>query len=125
MNIKKMVEVTEITESDTESLISKVNNNLINLYNKKDIEHYTKILSDMLELAIHLKFDLVLKYFGTAPIVAANERIQFQEIFKCLGTRKSNKDWFLNLLALFLGMAFIFEFDLSEIEKNFFFKKGI
>ncbi|MED3691992.1 hypothetical protein P4534_24925 [Peribacillus butanolivorans] len=124
MDIKKMIDITDKTEVDPELLVSKVNRNLINLYNKKDIGDYTEILRDMLMLAVQLKFDLVLKYFGAVPIVAADERNQFQEIFKCLGTRSSNKDWYLNLFSLFLGMAFILRFDMSEIEKNFFEKTG-
>lgn len=120
MDIKKMVEVTEKTDIDTELLVLKVNNNILNLYKDKNIKIYTETLKDMLELAIHLKFDLVLKYFGATPIVAADERIQFQEIFKCLGTRKSNKDWFLNLFSLFLGVAIVFKFDMGEIERDFF-----
>lgn len=123
MDIKKMIGNTKITDVDTELLISKVNRNLINLYNKKDIGDYTEILNDMLKLAVHLKFDLVLKYFGAVPIVAADERIQFQEIFKCLGTRRNNNDWFLNLFSLFLGIAFVYKFDMSEIERNFYEKK--
>ncbi|MDP1471828.1 hypothetical protein Q8G32_28730 [Priestia megaterium] len=124
MDIKKMIEMTELTKVDTEQLVSEINNNFINLYKEKNLRSYLKTLSNMLELAIHLKFDFVLKYFGTAPIVATNERIQFQEIFKCLGTRKSNKNWFLNLFALLLGAAFVFDFDVPQIEKNFFEKKS-
>lgn len=124
MDIKKMIEMTEITEIDTELLFSKVNNNLINLYKEKNIGGYTETLNDMLELAVHLKFDLVLKYFGAVPIVAVDERNQFQEIFKCIGTRSSNKDWFLNLFSLFLGIALVLGFDMSEIERSFFEKKG-
>ncbi|QNG61686.1 hypothetical protein H4O14_09570 [Bacillus sp. PAMC26568] len=123
MDLKKMIGNTNIPEVDTDLIISNVNRNLINLYNKKDIGDYTGILNDMLVLAVHLKLDLVLKYFGAVPIVAADERIQFQEIFKCLGTRKNNKDWFLNLFSLFLGIAFVFKFDMSEIERKFFEKK--
>ncbi|MEN1937534.1 hypothetical protein AAIE21_18570 [Paenibacillus sp. 102] len=123
MDIKKMIEMIKVTEVDTELLVSKIHRNLISLYNKKDIRDYTEILNDMLVLAVHLKFDLVLKYFGAVPIVAADERIQFQEIFKCLGTRNNNKDWFLNLFSLFLGIAIVFKFDTSEIERNFCEKK--
>lgn len=125
MDIKKMIEVTEITETETELLVSKVNKNFIKLYKEKNIRSYIETLNDMLELAIHLKFDFALKYFGSVPIVATHERIQFQEIFKCLSTRKSNRDWFLNLFALFLGIAFVFGFDMTEIEKNFFGKKSV
>ncbi|MCI0763729.1 hypothetical protein [Bacillus sp. TL12] len=123
MDIKKMIEMIKVTEVDTELLVSKIHRNLIDLYNKKDIGDYTGILNDMLVLAVHLKFDMVLKYFGAAPIVAADERIQFQETFKCLGTRNNNKDWFLHLFSLFLGIAFVFKFDTSEIERDFFEKK--
>ncbi|MBM7583965.1 dimeric dUTPase (all-alpha-NTP-PPase superfamily) [Bacillus pakistanensis] len=125
MDIKKMIEVTEITEFDTELLVSKVNISIINLYKEKDIRVYIETLKDLLELAVHLKFDIVLKYFGAVPVVAKDERIQFQEIFKCLGTRKSNKDWFLNLFSLFLGVALVFGFDRSEIERNFYEKNSI
>lgn len=123
MDIKKMIEMIKVTEVETELLVSKIHRNLINLYNKKDIEDYTEILNDMLVLAVHLKLDLVLKYFGAVPIVTADKRVQFQEIFKCLGTRNHNRDWFLNLFSLFLGIAFVFNFDIGEIEKDFFEKK--
>lgn len=59
MDIKKMIDITDKTEVDPELLVSKVNRNLINLYNKKDIGDYTEILNDMLMLAVQLKFDLV------------------------------------------------------------------
>lgn len=124
MKIKEMIEIIETTEIDPELLVSKLNRKLVSLYNKKDIGEYTDILNDMLILAVHLKFDLVLKYLGTVSLVALDEINQFQEIFKCLGTRSSNKDWFLNLFSLFLGMALVLGFDMSEIERNFFEKKG-
>ncbi|UMZ35458.1 hypothetical protein [Priestia megaterium] len=124
MDIKKMIEMTEITKMDTDQLVAQVNENFINLYKEKNLRSYLETLNNMLELAVHLKLDFVLKYFGTVPVVAADERTQFQEIFKCLGTRKSNKDWFLNLFALLLGAAFVFGFDMPQIEKNFFEKKS-
>jgi len=92
-----MIEMTEVTKIDIEHHVSILNDNFINLYKEKNLRSYLETLNRMLELAIDLKFDLVLMYFGAVPIVSADERIQFQKIFKCLGTRKSNKDWFLNL----------------------------
>jgi dimeric dUTPase (all-alpha-NTP-PPase superfamily) len=123
MNIRKMIETIELKEIDTDLLISKMNNSLIDLYNNRSIEKYTEILNDMLVLAMHLKYDLILKYLAWAPTVTANERIQFQEIFKCLGTRNNNKDWFLNLFSLFLGVSHVFNFEISEVERCFFEKK--
>ncbi|MBC6971358.1 hypothetical protein H9I32_02640 [Bacillus sp. Xin] len=125
MDIKKMIEMIKVTEVDTELLVSKIHKNLINLYNKKDMGDYTEMLHDMFVLAVHLEFDFVLKYFGAKPIVTADERIQFQEIFKCLATRNNNKDWFLHLFSLFLGIAIVFKFDTSEIEREFFEKQLI
>jgi len=118
-----MIETIELKEIDTDLLISKMNKSLIDLYTNKSIEKYTGILNDMLLLAVHLKYDLILKYLAWAPTVTANERIQFQEIFKCLGTRNNNKDWFLNLFSLFLGIAHVFGFNMSEVERCFFVKK--
>ncbi|WP_340372746.1 hypothetical protein [Peribacillus sp. FSL E2-0218] len=124
MDIKKMIEMTEKTEIGIESLVSKVNNDFIKLYKEKNIESYIDTLNDMLELAVQLEFDFVLKYFGAVPIAAAHERFQFQEIFKCLGTRKSNKDWYLHLFALFLGIPSVFRLDSKEIERSFFETKN-
>ncbi|WP_110928478.1 hypothetical protein [Bacillus massiliglaciei] len=123
MNFNKMFELTEKTEIDTESLITKVNTDFLTLYQQKNINSYTETLKDLLELAVHLEYDFVLKYFGAAPIAFPDERYQFQEIFKCMGTRKGNKDWFLNLFSLFLGTAAVFNFDMSEVEKNFLEEK--
>ncbi|AOH53296.1 hypothetical protein ABE28_002950 [Peribacillus muralis] len=120
MDIKKMIEMTEITDLDIELLISRVNSDFIKLYKEKNIESYIETLNDMLQAAVQMEFDFVLKYFGAAPIVAADERIQFQEIFKCIGTRKSNKDWFLQLFSLFLGIASVFRLDSRGIESEFF-----
>jgi dimeric dUTPase (all-alpha-NTP-PPase superfamily) len=125
MDIKKMIGAIEKTEINSEFYVSKINRNLINLYNNKEIGNYTEILNDMLLLAVYLKYELILKYFGTVPIVSKDETIQFQRIFKCIATRNRNKDWFLNLFPLFLGLASIFRFDMSEIEKIFFEKKGL
>jgi dimeric dUTPase (all-alpha-NTP-PPase superfamily) len=118
-----MIETIELKEIDTNLLISKVNNSLIDLYNNRSIEKYTEILNDMLVLAVNFKYDLILKYLAWAPTVTANERIQFQEIFKCIGTRNNNKDWFLNLFSLFLGIAHVFGFNMGEVERSFFEKK--
>ncbi|WP_285768806.1 hypothetical protein [Peribacillus sp. SI8-4] len=124
MDIKKMIEMTEISEMDMELLISRVNSDFINLYKDKNIGSYIETLNDMLQLAVQLEFDFVLKYFGAAPIIAAHERSQFQEIFKCIGTRKSNKDWFLHLFSLFLGTASVCGLDRKEIERGFFEMKA-
>jgi dimeric dUTPase (all-alpha-NTP-PPase superfamily) len=120
-----MIETIELKEIDTNLLISKVNKSLIDLYNNRSIEKYTEILNDMLVLAVNFKYDLILKYLAWAPTVTANERIQFQEIFKCIGTRNNNKDWFLNLFSLFLGIAHVFGFNMSEVDRCFFKKKNL
>lgn len=125
MDIKKMINTVGIREINEDSYVPQLQDKLIKLYNEKDIEWYTEILKDMLSLAIYLKFDVALKYFQTRPIVTSDERKQFQEIFKCLATRKNNKDWFLNLFALFLGLAVVFQFDESVIERNLFKEKEI
>ncbi|MGG0237703.1 hypothetical protein [Bacillus rhizoplanae] len=119
MDIKKMIDTIETKGIDAESFVPELHDKLVKLYNEKDIEWYIEILKDMLSLAVHLKFDLVLKYFGVRPIVTSDERKQFQEIFKCLATR-NNKDWFLNLFALYLGLIVVFQFDAKIIERNFF-----
>ncbi|PGZ96903.1 hypothetical protein COE51_16130 [Bacillus pseudomycoides] len=120
MDIKKMIDTIETKGIDAESFVPELHDKLVKLYNEKDIERYTEILKDMLSLAVHLKFDLVLKYFGVRPIVTSDERKQFQEIFKCLATRNHNKDWFLNLFALYLGLIVVFQFDTKIIERNLF-----
>ncbi len=44
---------------------------------------------------------------------------------KCLATRSTNKNWFLDLFALFLGLATVLRFDASMIEEAFFKKEGM
>ncbi len=45
---------------------------------------------------MQLDLHFVLKYFGVRPVVAIDERMQFQEIFKCLANKDDNGEWFLN-----------------------------
>jgi dimeric dUTPase (all-alpha-NTP-PPase superfamily) len=123
MDIIKMIDTIETKGIDAESFVPELHDKLVKLYNEKDIEWYTEILKDMLSLAVHLKFDLVLKYFGVRPIVTSDERKQFQEIFKYVATRNNNKDWFLDLFALYLGLIVVFQFDARIIERNFFGEK--
>lgn len=125
MNIKKMIDTIESQEMDTESFISSLHNKIIHFYKEKSVEGYVKVLRDMLSLAVHLKFDLVLKHFGTAPVVAPDATMQFQEMFKCLATRSTHKNWFLDLFALFLGLGTVLQFDASMIEETFFKEKGM
>lgn len=40
MDIKKMIEMTEITKMDTEQLVAQVNENFINLYKEKNLRSY-------------------------------------------------------------------------------------
>ncbi|ERI10741.1 hypothetical protein [Aneurinibacillus aneurinilyticus] len=42
-----------------------------------------------------------------------------------MATRSTNKNWFLDLFALFLGLATVLRFDASMIEEAFFKKEGM
>lgn len=120
MNIKKMISEIEPKELDTEMMIAILRNQFVELYNRKDVAQYVAVLNDMLQLAINLKQDLILKHFGAAPVVASDETMQLQERFKCLALRSRNSNWFLDLFDLFLGLAVVLRFRSDEIESTFF-----
>lgn len=120
MDMKKMIETIEATKAtDGELSISNLHPKLVKLYSQKDSTEYTELLKYILSLSVQLKLNLVLKYFGVRPIVAADERVQFQEIFKCLVKKDDNGEWFLNLVSLYVGVIVVFHFDEKEIERSF------
>ena len=120
MDMKKMIETIEVTRvTDEELSISNLHPKLVKLYSQKDSSEYTKLLKYILSLSIQLKLNLVLKYFGVRPIVAADERMQFQEIFKCLAKKDENGEWFLNFVSLYVGLIVVLRFDEKVIESNF------
>ncbi|WP_283746198.1 hypothetical protein [Bacillus cereus] len=121
MDMKKMIETIEVTRvTDEELSISNLHPKLVKLYSQKDSSEYTKLLKYILSLSVQLKLNLVLKYFGVRPIVAADERVQFQEIFKCLAKKDENGEWFLNFVSLYVGLIVVLRFDEKVIESNFF-----
>ncbi|WP_436702670.1 hypothetical protein [Bacillus cereus] len=121
MDMKKMIETIEVTRvTDEELSISNLHPKLVKLYSQKDSSEYTKLLEYILSLSVQLKLNLVLKYFGVRPIVAADERMQFQEIFKCLAKKDENGEWFLNFVSLYVGLIVVLRFDEKVIESNFF-----
>ncbi|MCU4822097.1 hypothetical protein OCA00_10645 [Bacillus cereus] len=121
MDMKKMIETIEVTRvTDEELSISNLHPKLVKLYSQKDSVEYTKLLKYILSLSVQLKLNLVLKYFGVRPIVAADERMQFQEIFKCLANKDDNGEWFLNFVSLYVGLIVVLYFDEKEIERSFF-----
>ncbi|MGU3354376.1 hypothetical protein ACLBWW_21960 [Bacillus sp. M5A3_1b] len=121
MNMKKMIETIEATKvTDEELSISILHQKLVKLYSQKDSAEYTEILKYILSLSVHLNLHFVLKYFGVRPIVAADERMQFQEIFKCLAKKDDNGEWFLNFVSLYVGLIVVLHFDEKEIERSFF-----
>ncbi|QCC41725.1 hypothetical protein C1I58_11135 [Bacillus sp. PIC28] len=121
MDMKKMIETIEVTRvTDEELSISNLHPKLVKLYSQKDSAEYTKLLKYILSLSVQLKLNLVLKYFGVRPIVAADERVQFQEIFKCLAKKDENGEWFLNFVSLYVGLIVVLRFDEKVIESNFF-----
>ncbi|EEM46818.1 hypothetical protein bthur0005_32210 [Bacillus thuringiensis serovar pakistani str. T13001] len=121
MDMKKMIETIEVTRVTEEELsISNLHPKLVKLYSQKDSAEYTKLLKYILSLSVQLKLNLVLKYFGVRPIVAADERVQFQEIFKCLAKKDENGEWFLNFVSLYVGLIVVLRFDEKVIESNFF-----
>ncbi|MDA2382381.1 hypothetical protein PDN41_11365 [Bacillus cereus] len=121
MDMKKMIETIEVTRvTDEELSISNLHPKLVKLYSQKDSAEYTKLLKYILSLSVQLKLNLVLKYFGVHPIVAADERMQFQEIFKCLAKKDENGEWFLNFVSLYVGLIVILHFDEKVIESSFF-----
>ncbi|EEM27855.1 hypothetical protein bthur0002_32920 [Bacillus thuringiensis Bt407] len=121
MDMKKMIETIEVTRvTDEELSISNLHPKLVKLYSQKDSTEYTKLLKYILSLSVQLKLNLVLKYFGVRPIVAADERMQFQEIFKCLAKKDENGEWFLNLVSLYVGLIVVLHFEEKVIESSFF-----
>ncbi len=90
------------------------------LYSEKNVAHYTELLKYILSLSVQLNLHLVLKYFGVRPIIAVDERMQFQEIFKCLAKKDDNEEWFLNFVSLYVGLIVVLHFDEKEIERSFF-----
>ncbi|HFJ9482482.1 MULTISPECIES: hypothetical protein [Bacillus] len=121
MDMKKMIETIEVTRvTDEELSISNLHPKLVKLYSQKDSAEYTKLLKYILSLSVQLKLNLVLKYFGVRPIVAVDERWQFQEIFKCLAKKDENGEWFLNFVSLYVGLIVVLRFDEKVIESNFF-----
>ncbi|HDR7490816.1 MULTISPECIES: hypothetical protein [Bacillus cereus group] len=121
MDMKKMIETIEVTRvTDEELSISNLHPKLVKLYSQKDSAEYTKLLKYILSLSVQLKLNLVLKYFGVRHIVAADERVQFQEIFKCLAKKDENGEWFLNFVSLYVGLIVVLRFDEKVIESNFF-----
>ncbi|AQY40051.1 MULTISPECIES: hypothetical protein [Bacillus] len=121
MNMKKMIEMVEATKvTDEELSISTLHQKLVKLYSQKDCAEYTELLKYILSLSVQLKLNLVLKYFGVRPVVAADERMQFQEIFKCLAKKDENGEWFLNFVSLYVGLIVVLHFDEKVIESNFF-----
>ena len=121
MDMKKMIETIEVTRvTDEELSISNLHPKLVKLYSQKDSAEYTKLLKYILSLSVQLKLNLILKYFGVRPIIAVDERMQFQEIFKCLANKDDNGEWFLNFVSLYVGLIVVLHFDEKEIERSFF-----
>ncbi|HDR7870597.1 hypothetical protein QL993_25675 [Bacillus wiedmannii] len=121
MDMKKMIETIEATKvTDEELSISTLHQKLVKLYSQKDSAEYTEILKYILSLSVQLNLHFVLKYFGVRPVVAADERMQFQEIFKCLAKKDDNGEWFLNFVSLYVGLIVVLHFDEKEIERSFF-----
>ncbi|KAB7680812.1 hypothetical protein OOG41_14060 [Bacillus sp. AS_5] len=121
MDMKKMIETIEVTRvTDEELSISNLHPKLVKMYSQKDSAEYTKLLKYILSLSVQLNLNLVLKYFGVRPIIAADERMQFQEIFKCLAKKDENGEWFLNLVSLYVGLIVVLHFEEKVIESSFF-----
>ena len=121
MDMKKMIEMIEATKVTKEELsISTLHQELVKLYSQKNVAHYTELLKYILSLSVQLNLHLVLKYFGVRSIIAVDERMQFQEIFKCLAKKDDNEEWFLNFVSLYVGLIVVLHFDEKEIERSFF-----
>ena len=121
MDMKKMIEMIEATKVTKEELsISTLHQELVKLYSQKNVAHYTELLKYILSLSVQLNLHLVLKYFGVRPVVATDERMQFQEIFKCLAKKDENGEWFLNFVSLYVGLIVVLQFDEKVIERSFF-----
>ena len=121
MDMKKMIETIEATKVTEEELsISILHQKLVKLYSQKNVADYTELLKYILSLSVQMELNLVLKYFGVRPVVAADERMQFQEIFKCLAKKDDNGEWFLNFISLYVGLIVVLHFDEKVIESSFF-----
>ncbi|HDR6314386.1 hypothetical protein COJ27_21255 [Bacillus cereus] len=121
MDMKKMIETIEATKvTDEELSISTLHQKLVKLYSQKDSVEYKELLKYILSLSVQLNLHFVLKYFGVRPVVAADERMQFQEIFKCLAKKDDSGEWFLNFVSLYVGLIVVLHFDEKEIERSFF-----
>ncbi|PKJ55332.1 hypothetical protein CWE34_10780 [Bacillus sp. SN10] len=121
MDMKRMIETIEATKATEEELsIATLHQELVKLYSQKNVVHYTELLKYILSLSVQLELNLVLKYFGVRPVVATDERMQFQEIFKCLANKEDNGEWFLNFISLYVGLIIVLHFDEKEIERSFF-----
>lgn len=121
MDMKKMIEMIEATKVTNEELsISTLHQKLVKLYSQKDSAEYKELLKYILSLSVQLNLHFVLKYFGVRPVIAADERMQFQEIFKCLAKKDDSGEWFLNFVSLYVGLIVVLHFDEKEIERNFF-----
>ncbi|MGN4558480.1 hypothetical protein ACTFP3_09130 [Bacillus cereus group sp. MYBK5-2] len=121
MNMKKMIEAIEAAKTNDVTLsISHLHQKLVKLYSQKNSAEYTELLKYILSLSVQMDLHFVLKYFGVRPVVASDERMQFQEIFKCLAKKDDNGEWFLNLVSLYVGLLVVLHFDEKEIKRNFF-----
>ena len=121
MDMKKMIEAIEATKMNDVTLSTPhLHQKLVKLYSQKDSTEYTELLKYILSVSVQLNLNLVLKYFGVRPVVAAAERMQFQEIFKCLAKKDDNGEWFLNFVSLYLGLIVVLHFNEEEIERSFF-----
>ncbi|MGE7880440.1 hypothetical protein [Bacillus sp. NPDC094077] len=121
MDMKKMIEMIEATKMNDVTLsIPHLHQKLVKLYSQKDVTEYMELLKYILLLSVQLDLHLVLKYFGVRPIVASDERMQFQEIFKCLAKKDDNGEWFLNFVSLYVGLLVVLRFDEKEIKRGFF-----
>ncbi|AAU16992.1 hypothetical protein I6G76_07490 [Bacillus cereus] len=121
MNMKKMIETIEATKmTDEELSIAHLHQKLVKLYSQKNVAHYTELLKYILSLSVQLDLHFVLKYFGVRPVVAIDERMQFQEIFKCLANKDDKGEWFLNFVSLYVGLIVVLHFDEKVIERSFF-----
>ncbi|HDR7793747.1 TPA: hypothetical protein QCY19_002344 [Bacillus luti] len=120
MDMKKMIEMVEVSKKNDVTLsIPNLHQKLVKLYSQKDVTGYTELLKYILSLSMQLDLHFVLKYFGVRPVVASDERMQFQEIFKCLAKKDDKGEWFLNLVSLYVGLIVVLHFDEKEIERCF------
>ncbi|HDR7470444.1 hypothetical protein U9R71_05435 [Bacillus toyonensis] len=121
MDMKKMIEMIEATKVIEEELsIPHLHQKLVKLYSQKSVADYTELLKYILSLSVQLDLHFVLKYFGVRPVVATDERMQFQEIFKCLAKKDDNGEGFLNFVSLYVGLIVVLYFDEKVIESSFF-----